>query len=64
MELDLISTQQAAEKWGLTERHVQSLYQHPKNDGIVRLGRSQLIPKDATRPIDAYKSRKNTKKED
>ena len=52
MELDWISKQQVAEKWGLTERHVQSLCKRGMIDGIARIGRSWLIPKDAKRPVD------------
>jgi len=52
MELNLMSSQQAAEKWGITDRQVQSLCSHGKIKGAARLGRAWLIPKDAPRPID------------
>ena len=52
MELDWILPLQAAEKWGLSERHVQALCKSGKVKGVVLWGRSWLIPKDATRPLD------------
>ena len=52
MELNWISPQQAAEQWGITERQVQSLCKNGKIKDVVKLGRSWLIPKDVTRPID------------
>jgi excisionase family DNA binding protein len=62
MELDWITPRQAAVKWGLTERHTQSLCQNGKIAGVIRLGRSWLIPKDATKPIDGRtKAAKNDK---
>ena len=52
MELDWISPLQASEKWGITERQVQSLCKQGKIDGVIKWGRSWLIPKDIPRPID------------
>jgi hypothetical protein len=63
MELNLMSSRQAAEKWGITDRQVQSLCYHGKIKGTARLGRAWLIPKDAPRPLDgrtkAAKQQKN-----
>jgi len=52
MEINLISSQQAAEQWGITDRQVQSLCLQGKIEGATRLGRAWLIPKDAHKPID------------
>ena len=52
MELDWITPLQASEKWGITERQVQSLCLQKKILGAVRVSKIWLIPKDATRPID------------
>jgi excisionase family DNA binding protein len=52
MELDWITPQQAAEKWGITDRRVQALCSNGKIDGAVRLGRGWLIPKDTPKPLD------------
>ena len=52
MELDWISPLQASEKWGITERQVQSLCKNGRINGVVKWGRSWLIPKDTQKPID------------
>jgi len=52
MDLDWITPRQAAEQWGLTERHVQFLCKNCKIEGVIKLGRSWLIPKDSSRPTD------------
>jgi excisionase family DNA binding protein len=52
MELNLMSTQQAAKLWGITDRQVQSLCLHGKIEGATKLGRAWLIPKDTPKPID------------
>ena len=52
MELDWISPLQASENWGITERQVQALCKNGKIEGVVKWGRSWLIPKDAPKPVD------------
>ena len=52
MELNLMTSQQAAEKWGITDRQVQSLCSQGKIQGATKLGRAWLISKDAPKPID------------
>ena len=52
IQLDWITPMQAAEKWGITERQVQSLCSQGKISGVVRISKIWLIPRDADRPID------------
>ena len=52
MELNLMSSLQAAEKWGITDRQVQSLCLQGKIEGATKLGRAWLISKDAQKPMD------------
>jgi hypothetical protein len=52
MELNLMSSQQAAEQWGITDRQVQSLCLQGKIEDAKKLGRAWLIPKCAYKPID------------
>ena len=51
MELDWITSKQAAEKWGISERRVQYLCANSQIDGVVKLGLGWLIPKDTPKPI-------------
>jgi hypothetical protein len=51
--MDYITAQQAADKWGVSLRWVQSYLTHGRINGAVRFGRAWMIPKDAEKPIDA-----------
>ena len=64
MELNLMSSKQAAEKWEITDRQVQSLCLQGKIKDATKLGREWLIPKDAPKPIDGRtKAAKQRKKQ-
>ncbi len=52
MSLEWITPLQASEKWGITERQVQSLCAQGKIVGAERVSQICLIPKDATKPLD------------
>lgn len=51
--MDYISAAQAAEKWGITVKRVQVLCRENRIQGVERIGREWLIPKDAKKPGDA-----------
>ena len=65
MELNLMSSKQAAELWGITDRQVQSLCSQGKIKDATKLGRAWLIPKDTPKPLDgrtkAAKQQKNNR---
>ena len=50
--MDYISVKQATEKWKISERRIQKLSECGRIDGVLRLGRSWMIPKDAEKPKD------------
>ena len=52
MELDWITPLQASEKWGITERQVQSLCLQGKVNGAIQVSKIWLIPNDAPKPLD------------
>lgn len=52
-----ISVREAANKWGLTIRRIQTLCQNHAIDGAVRWGRDWMIPDDANRPVDRRKKK-------
>jgi hypothetical protein len=57
MELDWMTAQQAADKWGITSRRVQALCKNGQIEGVVRLGNAWLIPKGISKPRDGrYKN--------
>ncbi len=57
--LDYISVEQVSEKWGISNRRIQKLCEENRIHGVIRFGRSWAIPKDAEKPADARKRRKN-----
>lgn len=57
---EYMTVQEAAAKWNISERRVQTLCSENRIEGIVRLSRVWLIPKDAEKPMDArFKDNKN-----
>ena len=51
--MDYISVAQAANLWGITAKRVQVLCRDKRIEGVERIGRAWLIPKDAQKPVDA-----------
>ncbi|MDR2505626.1 MAG: helix-turn-helix domain-containing protein [Oscillospiraceae bacterium] len=50
--MDYISTKEAAEKWGISERRIQKLCEEGRIHGAVRFVRVWAIPQDAEKPQD------------
>jgi len=55
--MEYMKVTEAAEQWGISDRRVRILCQQGKIKGVVRKGRSYLIPVDAVKPIDGRKTR-------
>ena len=55
--MDYISTKEAAEKWGISERRVQKLCEDGRIDGVIRFSRVWAIPVSANKPKDARQER-------
>lgn len=53
-----ISVQQAADKWGISERRIQKLCGENRINGVVRFGHAWAIPKDSEKPSDARRNPK------
>lgn len=47
------SVKETAKKWELSERRVQILCSNNRIQGVIRINRMWLIPKDAEKPIDS-----------
>lgn len=55
--MDYISTKEASEKWGITERRIQILCGQGRIDGVIRFSRVWTIPKRAEKPVDGRKNK-------
>jgi hypothetical protein len=50
--MDYLSTKEASEKWGISERRIQKLCEENRISGVIRFSRVWAIPKDVQKPID------------
>lgn len=50
--MEYITVKQASERWGISDRRVRVLCEEGRIHGVVRKGRSYLIPSDTLKPID------------
>lgn len=56
--MDYISTNEAAERWGVSPRNIQRLLHEGRISGARKYGNSWLIPADAKKPPDPRRARK------
>ena len=50
--LEYMTTKEAADKWGIKIRRVQTLCENGQIENASRLGQIWVIPKDTSKPID------------
>ena len=48
----IMTVKEAASKWGLSERRLQTMCNEGMIPGVIKFGRSWAIPVDAQRPVD------------
>ena len=49
---EYMTIKQAAQKWGIGERRINTLCQEGRVEGAAMFGKSWAIPADAKKPID------------
>lgn len=50
--MEFITVKQAAEKWNLSERRLQTMCSNGLIPGVMKFGHAWAIPLDAEKPID------------
>jgi hypothetical protein len=60
-DMEYLTTLEMSEKWGISARRIALLCEQGRIEGVIKKGKTWLIPKDAEKPED---KRKNVKKED
>lgn len=50
--MEFITVKEAAEKWGLSERRLQTMCNEGKIPGVVKFGHAWAIPNNAKKPVD------------
>ena len=58
-----MTTKEAAEKWGITQRQVQNHCKRNRISGVVTHGTTYMIPEEATRPVYGFFSGQPSEKE-
>lgn len=53
--MEFMSVRDAALLWNISERRVQKFCEDGRIEGVLRFGRSWMIPKDAKKPVDPRK---------
>lgn len=53
--MEFMSVRDAASLWNISERRVQKFCEDGRVEGVLRFGRSWMIPKDAKKPVDPRK---------
>lgn len=57
--MDYLTTIEMAEKWGISARRVATLCEKERVDGVIKKGKTWLIPSDSVKPEDARKRNHN-----
>lgn len=53
MKVEYMTIQEAAERWGITERRIQVLCASGRLEGATKFGRQWAIPANSEKPDDA-----------
>lgn len=56
-EMEYITAQETADKWGITRRRVQILCAERRIEGAMKMANLWLIPENAKKPEDARKQK-------
>ena len=51
--MEILTTKQAAEAWGISARRVAILCAEGRIDGVFKAGKTWLLPADSKKPQDA-----------
>ncbi len=54
---EYMTVQEAAQKWGISERRIQILCNGNRIDGVIRLSRVWLIPNHTKKPPDGRRKK-------
>ncbi len=51
--MEYLTTTEMATKWDISPRRIAVLCEQQRIDGVIKKGKTWLIPNDATKPTDA-----------
>lgn len=50
--MEYMTIKEASEKWGISERRIQTICNEGMVPGVIKFGHAWAIPRDATKPVD------------
>jgi hypothetical protein len=60
--MEYLTTVEMSEKWNITSRRIGVLCANGRIEGVIKKGKTWLIPADAEKPVDArYKNDRGAK---
>ena len=54
--MDYLTTMEMSKEWGISSRRIAVLCEQNRINGVIKKGKTWLIPKDAEKPEDKRKS--------
>lgn len=61
--MEYLTTVEMSEKWNISSRRIGVLCSQNRIDGVIKKGKTWLIPSDAEKPTDARFKRNTTEEE-
>lgn len=55
-DMEYLTTLEMSEKWGISARRIALLCEQGRIEGVVKKGKTWLIPEDAEKPADKRKN--------
>lgn len=53
-DMEYLTTLEMSEKWGISARRIALLCEQERIEGVIKKGKTWLIPKDAEKPEDKF----------
>ena len=51
--MEYLTTVELSEKWGISSRRISVLCAEGRIEGVIKKGKTWLIPSDSSKPVDA-----------
>ena len=56
MNMDYLTTMEMSKEWGISSRRIAILCEQNRINGVIKKGKTWLIPQDSIKPADARKN--------
>ena len=59
MDMNWLMPKNIEELWGSTQGHIKALYRNLKIDRVIKIGRTWLIPREISKPVNVKQNLQN-----